>query len=458
MPARTGGNGATTAAADEAPNNFLTEDQIRTFEKDGVLVVDGVLSPEQVRAALEGVRHALERRGLCTEPGDPTRLLVDDNDEDAHIDDDTDDDNDDDNDNDERKDSSTIAAAVLPATTSVAVVGRCVAALSSTRGSGGVIDVFYEPFKLAIATNETLFRMTTQLWQSTLLHNDNDHRPTASDGRSADNLPDGDKVKWHPFGPFDPRVGYSYIDRMGYRLPTKLAERLGMPPDGNKSSSSIAKKTNRSLPIQRSLTPHLDCCPEDRFRGRKWRPIQCFVSLTDNLEPDTGGFEAAKGFHHDFDEWARTRPPTLVSRKGGRTVAVPAPCVGAYTHIRPKEDRDVLERVQHIPVRVGSAVFWDHRIPHANAYRHLGDSARCVVYTSFLPDVDVNRRYVQEQLDDLKRGRQPVDTWIQNTIVEPVDESVLEGLTHVQRCLLGLEDWSSVHDDYACHERGRRTD
>jgi hypothetical protein len=39
-----------------------------------------------------------------------------------------------------------------------------------------------------------------------------------------------------------------------------------------------------------------------------------------------------------------------------------------YTHIQTKEDSDVLAQIQHIPVRAGSAVFWDNRIPHANSY------------------------------------------------------------------------------------------
>eukprot|EP00281_Chroomonas_sp_CCMP1168_P018017 CAMPEP_0206216252 /NCGR_PEP_ID=MMETSP0047_2-20121206/2622_1 /ASSEMBLY_ACC=CAM_ASM_000192 /TAXON_ID=195065 /ORGANISM="Chroomonas mesostigmatica_cf, Strain CCMP1168" /LENGTH=51 /DNA_ID=CAMNT_0053638587 /DNA_START=156 /DNA_END=308 /DNA_ORIENTATION=- len=31
--------------------------------------------------------------------------------------------------------------------------------------------------------------------------------------------------------------------------------------------------------------------------NRRWRPIQSFVALSNDLEADHGGFEAAKGFH-----------------------------------------------------------------------------------------------------------------------------------------------------------------
>ncbi len=106
-----------------------------------------------------------------------------------------------------------------------------------------------------------------------------------------------------------------------------------------------------------------------------------------------------------------------------------------------------MQRMQHIPVRAGSAVFWDNRIPHGNSYRNdppppaddgddsggvegsvggsgssemgsskpLGSSgARAVVYCSFLPDVEVNRRFVARQLEDWRVKRPPRvgDRWI----------------------------------------------
>ena len=83
-------------------------------------------------------------------------------------------------------------------------------------------------------------------------------------------------------------------------------------------------------------------------------------------------------------------------------------------HIRPKEDADVLRQIQHVAVRAGSVVFWDNRIPHANAYRHDGNEPRVVVYCSFLPNVAINRRYVQQQLARWKRGLNPTDQWIQS--------------------------------------------
>jgi hypothetical protein len=55
-------------------------------------------------------------------------------------------------------------------------------------------------------------------------------------------------------------------------------------------------------------------------------------------------------------------------------------------------------------------------IPHANAYRHDGTIPRTVVYCSFLPDVPINRQYVQQQLQYWKEGRFPSgNQWINHS-------------------------------------------
>jgi len=301
--------------------------------------------------------------------------------------------------------------------------------LSSTGGAGGVLDVFYEDWKIALVScNETLFRLTTELWRAAYSFTAGE-RDTSIPNDKQD-LPVDEQWKWHPYGPFDCNKGYLYLDRIGFRLPTALAEQLGTTNNNN-------QKQKKALPIQRSLTPHLDCCPETFFAesNPKWRPIQCLVSLSDTLEANHGGLEVAPGFHREFDAWAAHRPPTVITKKNKQqkqqqsrkrhestnsnneieyeTTEYPAPCHGQYTHIRPTEDAAILRRVQHVPgVKAGSAVFWDNRLPHSNAYRHVGESPRAVVYASFLPDVPVNRRYAARQLKEWRAGRPPTDQWI----------------------------------------------
>jgi hypothetical protein len=107
--------------------------------------------------------------------------------------------------------------------------------------AGGVLDIFYPEWKMKIASNERLFRMTCQLWKEAYCHSD-DRPEDMTKGRSADGkvssassshqmtngidelecrtcggVDDGACIanegectsfKWHPFGPFDCDRGY----------------------------------------------------------------------------------------------------------------------------------------------------------------------------------------------------------------------------------------------------------
>lgn len=377
----------------------LSQFQIKKYLEDGVLVVDNVLSESEVDEAKNGLMQSLKIRGIESF-----------------------------NANDER---SAVAFKKL----------------SSTNGSGGVLDIFHDDWKLKIiASHPKLFSITQQLWKAAY-----------NCGReSKESLPDCERFRWHPYGgdvDFENK-GFCYIDRVGYRLPTKLAEewgdRIHKRSNTTDSTTTTSKKKKKMRSIQRSLTPHLDCCADNLFGNtKKWRPIQCFVSLTDNLEANTGGFEAVLGgFHRTFDEWARFRnieSKTMSFDKGKVTASQPSPCIGEYTHIRPKEDFEVMKRVSHIPVKAGSAVFWDNRIPHANSYRNDSSSlARAVVYASFLPDIELNRHYVKNQLKAWKL-RQPVrDQW--NHIPEEKDNDGREILWNDETKQVSFNDKDQFTD------------
>jgi hypothetical protein len=107
-----------------------------------------------------------------------------------------------------------------------------------------------------------------------------------------------------------------------------------------------------------------------------------------------------------------------------------------------------LSKIQHIAVRAGSVVFWDNRIPHANAYRHDGDEPRVVAYCSFLPNVPVNRQYAHQQLARWKRGLNPTDQWIEadhddkndhDAAAREQTEKQLRAMTLFERKLLGVD-------------------
>lgn len=361
----------------QVPTATLSAAQIQRFLNDGVLVVENVLATNEVEEAIRGLHQTLADNGVHSSAVD---------DEDS---------------------------------------ARALQELSSTNGSGGVLDIFYEDWKMDIATKANLFKITGELWDATY-------------GRQNDM--NSSSLWRHSFGPFQCNKGYLYIDRICYRLPSSSAEKLGEKINGYR------KKKARS--IQRSLTPHLDCCPDTYYQhATKWRPIQCFVSLTDNLQANTGGFEAAKGFHHHFEEWAKKRQPTVAFKKelGTTTqIEIPPACVGEYTHIRPKEDREVMERVCHIPVSARSAVFWDNRIPHANAYRHDGSTPRSVVYCSFLPDVALNRQYINNQLQTFLAKRPVTDQWNHigdSKIDRDKGDDSRYKFSSLGRKLMGIDSW-----------------
>ena len=77
----------------------------------------------------------------------------------------------------------------------------------------------------------------------------------------------------HPFGVFPPKEALMYIDRVCYRVPDRI-------------SALHCSETNKKRCLQRSLTPHIDCCPHRMFQDigehkySKWRPIQAFIALT----------------------------------------------------------------------------------------------------------------------------------------------------------------------------------
>lgn len=277
--------------------------------------------------------------------------------------------------------------------------------LSTTGGSGGVLDLFYPPWKLHLAQSPRFFSAISQLWAATYAaipsnrHEEalpplfSSHTEKSNKTHEISDAFFEDKLLYaHPYGAFDPTQGFFYLDRTGFRVPDRISQ-----------CHARGKR-----PLQRSLTPHLDCCPSALYSSdkqvKRWRPIQSFIALSDNRSPDTGGFECVKGWHRKFQAWADCRKPC---RKTGK----PAPCVGDFTPIRPEEDADVIAQFAPVLYPAGSVVAFDWRIPHANAARHVGEAPRQVSYGSFLPDVPVNRLYAQRQRERFLAGKQPDDQW-----------------------------------------------
>jgi hypothetical protein len=170
---------------------------------------------------------------------------------------------------------------------------------SSTGGAGGILDVFYEEWKLRLNEHPKVVKIMQELWKHTYASAQNTQ--TAQGGvqlAAADtgSVVERDSVFAHPFGPIDSTKALMYIDRVCFRVPDRISQLFS-----SKGEQVSTGKKNK-FTLQRSLTPHLDCCPHRIFESvketPKWRPIQAFIALTDTLEPNQGGFEACPGAFH----------------------------------------------------------------------------------------------------------------------------------------------------------------
>ena len=279
--------------------------------------------------------------------------------------------------------------------------------LSSTNGAGGVMDVHYDPALDKIRTDQRIFSIISKLWQS-------------SYGQSREGFELPPEVR----KAFEFDKGYCTCDRICYRVPDDISNLRG-----------------RKKRVTRCLTPHLDCCPDTIYSGvldsgdgaaggegppcRMWRPLQCFLCLTDSVEPDTGGFECASGYHRTFHQWKETRNGGGVGSGGGGTA-----CKGPFSSVR---DKKICEDIQHVDVAAGSLVIWDEKVPHSTALKHLGKDARVVIYLGFLPYGGCNKAWKEWERKCWEREEVWVGVNGQNGGGNWISSKEEEGLSEVDR-------------------------
>ena len=116
--------------------------------------------------------------------------------------------------------------------------------------------ISFQDWKLTLNENPRAVAIMTELWGETFAHCESPYK--------------------HPYGKFNSREALMYIDRVCYRVPDRISE-------------MHCSDSNKKRFLQRSLTPHIDCCPHKMFQDvgeytyNKWRPIQCFVALSGQL-------------------------------------------------------------------------------------------------------------------------------------------------------------------------------
>lgn len=206
----------------------------------------------------------------------------------------------------------------------------------------------------------------------------------------------------HPFGKFTDIL--PYIDRVCWRLPDCIKAEGG-------------------------LGLHLDRNPVDPYLLKvgglkKWRPIQCFVTLTDHYGTNTGGLKVVKSFHHRIDEYF-SKSDIEAGEKG------------EFFRMGSKSYASLAKELEPINAPKGSLVLWDNRLPHATCDKLDGYDTREVVYLGWLPDIAINKTYWKQQSEHIKHNIPPPAYLNDNK--ETSDKNWSENdLTVLQRRLLGI--------------------
>jgi len=94
----------------------------------------------------------------------------------------------------------------------------------------------------------------------------------------------------------------------------------------------------------------------------------------------------------------------------------------------------------------GAGVFWDWRIVHCNSEQHLGKEPREVVYTGYLPAIEMNRGFAALQYTRYRRGLVPLDFDASERPEPGVKTPVLHNWSHLGQRLMGIEEWEPATD------------
>ena len=244
-------DGAAPVRADASitPRRILTEAQIAAFIRDGYVVVPGVLSKERLAAARRGLAATLQRHGVSMED---------------------------------------------------AATHEGLRRLSTTRGAGGVLDLFYDRWKLdltlatpayadATATSSRCDAASCNVSRRVvgLAPSPRRHAPSRTQTKlsRAGDLRDERGPLGPPLRPRRRRGALGPRRRVGVPRARRGGQEAGAP----------------------AIADDLDCCPDRPHAGGskrfpRWSTIQCFLALDDALEADQGEPEMrCGGFHRRFE-------------------------------------------------------------------------------------------------------------------------------------------------------------
>ncbi|UJR38237.1 hypothetical protein I4U23_030910 [Adineta vaga] len=110
--------------------------------------------------------------------------------------------------------------------------------------------------------------------------------------------------------------------------------------------------------------------------GMLRRKLQGILALVDCREED-GGFHAVPGFQHFIQTWTKQNQQLCIdTNKGGDPTTVQIP-----------NDDPIRQHIQRMPIRKGSLLIWDSRLPHGN-FPNNSNRMRIVQYLHMAPVAD----------------------------------------------------------------------
>ena len=208
------------------------------------------------------------------------------------------------------------------------------------RKKSEVSNIFYAEWKLRAHLDERVYKLSESLMKETFMS-----------GKTPGFA--------HPLGTADKIL--PYIDRVCYRLPDYIR------PEGG-------------------LSLHLDRNPTFPYSGKKFRPIQSFIALTDHFGNKCGGLQLVPGFHKIIDDFFKNSNEV----EGGE-----------FYHMSSQIYSKLFNQIKTINMPKGSIVFWDNRLPHQTCNALENIDSREVIYFSYIPNVQMNKLYFNKQYQNI---------------------------------------------------------
>jgi len=182
-----------------------------------------------------------------------------------------------------------------------------------------------------------------------------------------------------------PRVVQTYNELFTQTFKTGrgiFASSIPFLPTSTPPAIPLIDRVACRFPGEEGLGLHVDKPSDNPDRTRLyWRPIQSLICLTDHWSTEDGGLQVVRGAHATLADYLK---------------GADCPQEDGAIKLTGKRHDKLRAGLETVMAPAGSMILWDARLPHATAPSLREGVTREVVYTGFLPNVAVNRRYSAE--------------------------------------------------------------